>query len=256
MRARPSRFLLLCGALWVAATVALSRPADAQASSGAGPGVGELVPQIVTSATEEVEISPDRAMIVFAVETRAKTAAAAGSENARIQAAVLDTLRRLGILPAQLRTQGISIQPEYEYPRDGGRPTVVGYQARNSVQAEIREITRVGPVIDAGLARGATSVGALRFFASSTEQAEREALRKAMQRARAAADAVAEAAGGRIIGLLEGVVRPDDQGRGAPEAMSAMNVRSLSSSDQPTPIESGSLTVRVSVEARFRFAPR
>lgn len=256
MRAWPSRLLMFCGTLSLAGTFALARAAGAQAPPGAGTGAAAIVPQIVTAATEEVEISPDRAMIVFAVETRAKTAAAAGSENARIQAAVLDTLRRLGILPAQLRTQGISIQPEYEYPRDGGRPTVLGYQARNSVQAEIRDIPRVGPAIDAGLARGATSVGALRFFASSTEEAGREALRKAMQRARADADAVADAAGGHIIGLLEVVVHPNQQAQVAAEVMSAMSVRSVGSNAQPTPIESGSLTVRVSIEARFRFAPR
>ena len=254
MRASGSRFSVLCGSLFLAGAVLFARGAGAQASPGEG--VGSIIPQIITMATEEVEISPDRANIVLAVETRAKTAAAAGAENARIQSAVIDTLRKLGILPAQLRTQGLSIQPEYEYPRDGGRPTIIGYQARNGVQAEIRDIARVGSVIDAGLARGATSVGALRFFASNTEVAGREALRKAMARARADADAVAEAAGGRITGLIEVRVRPNNPGVFAAEVMGATAMRLVRASDEPTPIESGSLTVGVNIEARFRFAPR
>ena len=213
-------------------------------------------PHIVTIATEEVEISPDRAVLTFTVETRARTAAAAGTENARIQAAVLDTLRRVGIASAQLRTQGVSINPEYEYPREGGRPTVVGYQAQNSIQVEVRQTSLIGTVIDAGLSRGASNVGGLRFFAASTEVATREALRKAVFRARADADAIADAAGGRVGGVIEIVSNPVPAGPVFSEMAMTMSARSETNVDVTTPIESGVLKVVVSVQARFSFIPR
>lgn len=212
-------------------------------------------PRIVTHVTEEVEIAPDRAVLTFTVETRGRTAAAAGTENARIQAAVLDTLRRIGIASAQLKTQGVSINPEYEYPREGGRPTVVGYQAQNSIQVEVRQIAMIGTVIDAGLSRGATNVGGLRFFASSTETATREAMRKAVLRARADADVIAEAAGGRIGGIIEIVASPGSSGPVVPEMMT-MAMRVADRAEVPTPIESGVLKVLVTVEARFLFVAR
>jgi uncharacterized protein YggE len=213
-------------------------------------------PMIITTATEEVEIAPDRAVLTFSVETRGRTAAAAGTENARIQAAVLDTLRKVGIASAQLRTQGVSINPEYEYPREGGRPTVVGYQAQNSIQVEVRQIALIGTVIDAGLSRGATNVGGLRFFASSTEAATREAMRKAVTRARADADAIADAAGGRISGVISISAHPGSADPIVPEMVSTMAVRGLQKMDSPTPIESGVLKVIVSIEARFTLALR
>lgn len=213
-------------------------------------------PMIITAATEEVEIAPDRAVLTFSVETRGRTAAAAGTENARLQAAVLDTLRKVGIASAQLRTQGVSINPEYEYPREGGRPTVVGYQAQNSIQVEVRQIALIGTVIDAGLSRGATNVGGLRFFASSTEAATREAMRKAVTRARADADAIADAAGGRISGVISITAHPGSANPLVPETVSTMAVRGLQKMDTPTPIESGVLKVIVSIEARFSFAFR
>lgn len=213
-------------------------------------------PRIVTVATEEVEIAPDRAVVTFTVETRARTAAAAGTENARIQAAVLDTLRRVGIASAQLKTQGVSINPEYEYPREGGRPTVVGYQAQNSIQVEVRQISLIGTVIDAGLSRGASNVGGLRFFAASTEATTREALRKAVLRARADADAMADAAGGRIGGVIEIISNPVSAGPVFREMAMSMAARSEANADVTTPIESGVLKVVVSVEARFTFIPR
>lgn len=233
----------------VALLVAL--PAQAQV-----PATVNAPPRIVTTATEEVEIAPDRAVLTFTVETRARTAAAAGTENARIQAAVLDTLRRVGIASAQLRTQGVSISPEYEYPREGGRPTVVGYQAQNSIQVEVRQISLIGTVIDAGLSRGATNVAGLRFFASSTESATREAMRKAVQRARADADAIAEAAGGRIGGVLEITANPGSSGPVAPEMFASVRMSVADQANAPTPIESGVLKVIVSIEARFLFSPR
>ena len=212
---------------------------------------------IVTTATEEAEVTPDRAMLTFSVLTRGRTAAAAGAENARIQAAVLDTLRKLGIQSAQLRTPGISINPEYEYPRDGGRPTVVGYQAQNSVQAEIRQIAAVGAIIDAGLAKGATNVGSLRFFASSTDAEGRLALQRAMLRARADADAIAEAAGGRIVGVVQVTVLPSGNPQSAEGDLSRIALRSVQAAAAvETPIESGSLKLVVSIEAKFLFAPR
>lgn len=236
-------FLLLA----VAAAPALAQNTAAAATAP---------PRIVTVATEEVEIAPDRAVVTFTVETRARTAAAAGTENARIQAAVLDTLRRVGIASAQLKTQGVSINPEYEYPREGGRPTVVGYQAQNSIQVEVRQISLIGTVIDAGLSRGASNVGGLRFFAASTEAATREALRKAVVRARADADAIADAAGGRIGGVIEIISNPVSAGPVFREMAMTMAARSEANADVTTPIESGVLKIVVSVEARFTFIPR
>lgn len=243
---------LACVPLAPVVTVA-QPPAPHPPGVATSPSLGAF---IITTATEEAEVSPDRAMITFTVQTRARTAAAAGAENARIQAAVIDTLRKLGIQGAQLRTQGLAINPEYEYPRDGGRPTVVGYQAQNSVQAEIRQIAVVGAIIDAGLAKGATNVGSLRFFASNTEAEEREVLRKAMLRARADADAIAEAAGGRITGIALVTVLPSATPRSAEGDMSRIALRSAQAADVETPIESGSLKLVVTIEAKFFFSPR
>lgn len=235
--------------------LALAAVAPAARAQVATLPVQSPTPQVVTNATEEVEVTPDRANLTLAVETRGRTAAAAAAENARIQAAVLDTLRRLGIASAQLRTQGVSISPEYEYPREGGRPTVVGYQARNAVQVEIRRIAQVGTLIDAGLAKGATSVGGLRFFASNVSEARREAMQKAVARTRADADAIAAAAGGAIGGVLEIVASPMQDGPIAFDAAPMMMAKAEAGAVQ-TPVEAGVLKVIVSVSARFLFVAK
>ncbi len=211
--------------------------------------------QIIVSSREQVEIPPDRAMLTLAVQTTAKTAAEAGRNNARIQAAVLDTLRRMGIESEQIRTQGVSVSPQYQYPRDGGRPTVVGYDARNSVQVELKDLTRVGSTIDGGLGAGATSVGGLRFFASNTDEARREAMRLAVESVRMDAEAVARAAGGQLGPLMEISVHPADDGRQGYDVMPMAMLKS-ERADVTTPVEAGMITVTVSLTAKFGYISR
>lgn len=238
--------LLLAGAFAACAPTLGAQPPQAPAPMAP--------PQIHTSATEEVEIAPDRATISIAVETRAKTAAAAGAENARIQTVVLDTLRKMGIDRAQIRTQGVSLAPEYEYPKDGGRPTVIGYQARNTIQVEVRQLSQTGLVVDAALAKGATNIDGLRFFASNVSVARREALGKAVAVARADAEALAVAAGGTLGAMLELTASSNEGGQPypTPQFMMAKAERA----DAPTPIESGQLKVSASVSVRWAFVPR
>src|SRR4051812_13473801 len=84
--------ILLMRKLIFLALTAVSAPLSAQQ-----PASLATIPQIVATARGEVKIVPDRANIQISVQTRGVTAAAAGSENAKKQKAVIDGLRALGI---------------------------------------------------------------------------------------------------------------------------------------------------------------
>src|SRR5690349_7479638 len=159
------------------------------------------VPQISTSANGESRVQPDRATIMFAVETRAQTAARAGTDNAKRQKAVIDSLRKQGIGEGQISTTGYSVAPEMRY--DGKQPQVVGYVARNTVRVEVAKIDQVGTLIDVALGAGANVVSSLRFYSSKAEDARKAALADAVTKARNDAEAMAKAAGGSLGTLLE-----------------------------------------------------
>lgn len=213
------------------------------------PTTAALQPQISTSANGESRVQPDRATIVFAVETRAATAAKAGADNARRQKAVLDTLRKLGLVEGQLSTSGYSVAPEMRY--DGKQPQVTGYVARNTVQAEVRRIEQVGILIDAALGAGSNVVSSLRFYSSKAEEARRTALADAVSKARADADAMARAAGGSIGGLIELSTSAQPRQFGEEFAMA----RAAGADAAQTPIEPGEQIVSVFVSARWIFIP-
>ena len=141
--------------------------------------------------------------------------------------------------------------PEYS---GGKSPKVTGYRARNTVQIEIRSIDAVGKVIDAALGAGATTIGALRLYASSTDTARREAITKAVTKARAEAEAAAAAAGGSLGAMIEVTVDP----YGLPRPFESVVVTSAMSGapPAPTPIETGELVVQAVVRAKWQFVAR
>jgi uncharacterized protein YggE len=204
-------------------------------------------PQISTSANGEARVQPDRATIMFAVETRAQTAAKAGADNAKRQKAVIDSLKKHGLAEGQISTTGYSVAPEMRY--DGKQPQVVGYVARNTVRAEVNKIDEVGTLIDASLGAGANVVSSLRFYSSKADEARKTALADAVGKARSDAEVMAKAAGGTLGTLLElstaGVARP----MGEEFAMARMATADAAQ----TPIEPGEQTITVFVSARWAF---
>jgi uncharacterized protein len=205
------------------------------------------VPQVVTGG--DVDIKPDRAQVLFSVETRASTAAAAAAENGRRQRAVLDTLQRLGVAPDQLQTAYLQVTPEMVYPGQGLPPKVSGYVARNSVRVEVLKLDQTGILVDAGLAKGSTGIGGLSFYSSKAAEARREALSRAVVAARQDAEAMAKAAGYQLGELLEIVSNSSSDGPVlmgmAPRAMEA------SSDMRPTPVNPGEIKVSQTVTVRW-----
>jgi uncharacterized protein YggE len=211
--------------------------------------INALTPQIAVGARGEVKVVPDRATIQISVQTRAETAAAAATENARKQKAVIDALRALGIAANDISTSNYSVFPEQRY-EPNKEPVVVGYNVTNTVSVELKSISLVGPAIDAALAKGANMITSLQFYASNTEAARQEAIAIAVRKARSDAEAAARAAGGSISGLLEISI-----GAYVPSPPRPMEMRAkVGMADQAeTPISAGDQTLTVDISTRWRF---
>lgn len=235
----------------VAVGLVMAGSALAQAQASTAPTQS---PQLVTTGHGEVELKPDRAQLIFSVETRASSAAAATASNSRLQRAVLDTLKRLGVGDDQLQTAALQVHPEFVYPGQGQPPRVSGYVARNSVRVEVMKLEMTGPLVDAGLAKGATGIGGLSFHSSKATEARREAMAKAVVAARLDAEAMAKAAGVQLGALVEIVASP---GVDRPSLRYDVGERSarLALAQAPVPIEAGELKISESVTVRWALRP-
>ncbi len=224
----------------LALTFATVTAAAAQESPGER---RDRIPDIVVTGTGTVTLSPDYARVQVSVVTRDAEAARAGQANARAMTAVRGALRTLlGVPDDSLPTVSYSVDADYSR----GRP--VGYQARSAIEAPVRDLTKVGAVIDAALGAGATNISQIRFESTKREAARQEALARAVQTARREADAIARAAGGRL-GPLLGI------STSGPVAFTAREMGVARAMVAETPIASPPLEVTATVTARWTFIP-
>ena len=222
-------------------------------ASMAGQTAPLSLPVLATSGQGEAKVTPDRASVMVNVQSRAATAAAAAADNASRTRAVLDAIGKLGLSKEQVSTEGYTVYPEMQYDKNGGAPKVSGYVVTNTVRAETKRPEQAGAIVDAALGAGANMINGLSFYASSIDEARRQAIAGAVASARADAEAMARAAGGTLGSLIElstgGPTVP-------PRPMYDMAIRSKSSMQaEATPVNPGQQTVTVFVQAKWRFNP-
>lgn len=198
------------------------------------------VPIVVMSGEGIVTAVPDRAYVVLMTETRAPAPREAQKQNAAAMTAVQDRLRAARVPKDAIRTTMFNLQQEFDY-RDG-RQTPRGFVARHAIEVRLDDLDRVGEIVDAGVASGATSVGNIRFDLKERGKAEREALRLAVADARARAEAAAAGAGRTIDRVLK-IEEAREMSRPGPMPM----IGQRAMADQATPIAEGELVIRAHV---------
>src|SRR5205085_4390815 len=98
-----------------------------------------------------------------------------------------------------VRTVSFTVTPTYDYQR-GQKP--VDYRAMASIELTVRNLDKVGAVMDTALAAGVTQIPAISFDSDSATAARNVAFARAMALARSDAESIAKAAGGRRGRLL------------------------------------------------------
>ena len=225
-----------CGAIAVIA--AHTTPAGAQDAPT------PRLPEVVATGEGRRSLAADRASVMIAVETRARTPAASGALNADRITAVRAAVAGVGVAREQVTTTGYMVRPD---AGPSGRDSA--FVATNTVRVELRQLPLLSRVIDTALTAGATHVEGVRYWAQSTAAAERDALADAVRAARARAEAMARAAGGTLGELLELSTEPPREPRPF-DAFAAGMLRA-----QATPLTPGELEVWQRVTARWRLAP-
>lgn len=188
---------------------------------------------------------PDTAVVTLGVEVRAATAVEALARANERATALIGTLGELGIAGPDLATRDVSLHPQYG---DQGQQ-VVGYVAGNQVAATIRDVDRVGVILDAA----AREVGdEVRFHGVAFAIRDAAELTRAA-RAAAMADA-ADTAGqlavlaGRRLGEITSIVEASGGATPMPRFAKAMAM------DSSVPIEAGSQSVGVDVTVTYRLS--
>lgn len=155
-----------------------------------------------------VEAVPDLATVSLGVMTQDRSAAAAMAANSAALSAVIDRLAAAGIEARDIQTSNLSLGPDVQYSPDGSSPPrITGYTASNQVTVRVRDVARLGAVLDSAIADGANTLNGISFGLQDDTALLDEARTRAVQDARASAQTLAAAAGvqlKRIVTITEG----------------------------------------------------
>jgi len=209
-------------------------------------------PSIVVTGEGHVDLAPDMAVLLLTVSREAKTAKAALDENSAAMSDVLTAMRALGIDKIDLQTSSFSVQPKYYYPAQGSSgnreaPKEVAYIVRNSLNVRVRNIDRVGDILDKSITLGVNEGGNISFSDNDPSSALSQARTLAVQDAISKAKTLARAAGVKLGNILKISERTVSQ-RPVPMSRATM---SMADSSNGVPITGGENTYRVIVNVSF-----
>lgn len=174
---------------------------------------------IAVSASGHVMAEPDIAMITTGVETYSQSARQALAENSKRVDAVLQAIKGLGIDAKDIATRQFRVMPVYEQVKssngaDGQR--IGGFRVINTAVVTVRDVKKIGDVIDRAAEQGANQFDDIDFTISGLEfkldEARRDAMRNAIRRAKLYVEA-AGAKLGEVVTISEQVIDGGDGGR-------------------------------------------
>ena len=250
------RRLLLAAALVPAA---LATPALAQPIAPAPPRAPiTLAPTprapgtIAITGQGEVTAAPDMATITLGVISQARVAREALQANTKAMGEAIASLKQAGIAERDLQTSQFQVQPQYQHdPQGRTPPRIVGYQVSNRLTARVRDLAKLGEVLDRAVTLGANTVEGP-VFGLAEPRAARDAARKAaaedaLRRARI----MAETLGVRLGRVLNVTEQSASQPRPMPQAMTM--ARAAAAEAVPVPVEAGESTLSATVSVTWEI---
>lgn len=199
---------------------------------------------IVVTGEGQADAAPDLAVVRVGIEARRPTMAEAREANASAQARLLEAVRGLGVESADIQTEQLSLQAEYDYT-DAGRQ-LRGYLATNTVRVRLRDVSRAGAVVDATVTAGGDDarVDGVSFEIEDPTALRVEARRRAVADARVKAEQLAAELGATV----GEPIFIEEVGVSAP---GPIMMRMAANADTATPVEAGTLETNVSVRVRW-----
>ncbi|NQV00760.1 MAG: SIMPL domain-containing protein [Parcubacteria group bacterium] len=151
---------------------------------------------ITVSGEGEVYTKPDLALTTFSVKTEAKTVVQAMSENTEKMNDIVDSMKDLGIEEKDLKTTTFNIYPRYDYIESmsfvQGKRVLVGYEITQSLQVKMRDLDKIGEIIQEATDAGANQVGDLQFTVDQEDEFKKQARKQAIEKAKDKAKEIAD----------------------------------------------------------------
>ncbi len=203
---------------------------------------------ITLTSSGTVKARPDTAHISTGVVSDADTARKALDSNTAAMERIITALKSQGLAPEEIQTTNFSVNPRYERNKDRRTPKVIGYRVTNSVRIQVRDLNKLGEILDKVVSLGSNKVNGIQFSIRNSNELLDKARMKAMEKVIARAKLYAKAASvqlGKIISIQEASYHPQPRQFSSRVAYEAKA--------RPVPIEAGSQTLRANVTVTWEL---
>jgi uncharacterized protein YggE len=204
---------------------------------------------ITTTGQGKVETAPDMATISLGVTHEAKRADSALALTSDAVREVLSRLEQAGIAQNDIQTNSLSLQPVWSRPTSGTNAParITGFVARNSLSVRVRDLDKLGGVLDLVVQEGANTFDGLQFSLQDPEPTMAAARADAVRDAMARAQQLAEAAG-VTLGPVQSI--SENTGSVRPQMMEMAAARMASD----VPVAEGEISLSAQVSMVFAIA--
>lgn len=141
-----------------------------------------------------VYLSPDVVYINIGVNTQNENASEAVAINKENTSAVIQAIKDFGVADKDVRTSNFSIWTNQQYD-NFGQATGTNYTVDNTVIVTIRDVDKLGDLLDAAIAAGANNIYSIQFDVEDKDDANKEARKLAVENAKVQAQDLADVSG-------------------------------------------------------------
>jgi uncharacterized protein YggE len=224
----------------------------AQTASAQMPPAQPRVSVLNLTGEGAAEVQPELAILQIGVAVTAKVAKDALAENSKLLNAALNAAKEAGIEPRDLQTSGLSLRPDIVRAEKWPHREVIGYQVNNILTIRVRDISKLGGLLDRLVVLGINDIRNISFSVANPdpliEQARADAIKDAMRKA----EKYAEAANLRIVRVLT----INESGIETPAPRPLVLTRAASAPRPDVPVEAGELVYRARVNVEFEVGPK
>jgi uncharacterized protein YggE len=207
-------------------------------------------PVVELAVSEEVRSAPDTAVFNTGVDTSAPTATEALRTNSVQVQKLIAKLQALGIAAKYIQTSGINLNAEYDFDQANQKQIFKGYRVSNQVSAKVRDIAKLGGILDAVVASGATNLNGPYFSINDDTAMLATARERAMARGKEQALKYAKGEGYAAVRLLS-VQEGAAGGSGGP--MPYMRSMDVSEKAGNVPISPGQVGSTITLSLQFEM---
>ncbi len=159
---------------------------------------------ITVSDSGVIYAKPDLGLITVAVVTEARIVTEAMTENTKRMNTIISGLKEQGVEEKDLQTISFNIQPRYEWREAShlhpqGQRVLVGYEVIQNLQVKIRNLEKIGSLIQIATDGGANQISDLQLTIDNPDALRAKAREKAINEAKNKAEELAKQLGVRLV---------------------------------------------------------